>query len=62
MEDWILLSDRKPERGEDVEVLNSDGTSCFAYLCEHCGSEWRCSMSGYGLMIDPIKWRLRRIH
>lgn len=60
MKDWILISNKLPERGVDVEVCDREGNISFVYLCERCGSEWRSSIGGYGMMINPIKWRLRR--
>ena len=57
MNGWINIKDKRPERGEIVETKDNEGNERLAYLCLHCGEEWRCGMSGYGLMIDVIAWR-----
>lgn len=55
--DWILLTDQKPEKGKDIQYMNSDGETGYAFLCKQCGNCWRCCITGGGLMIDVIKWR-----
>jgi len=57
MYNYIMLKDQKPERGKDIEYIDSDGEHGYAYLCNCCGREWRCTITGGGLMIDVVKWR-----
>lgn len=57
MKDWKDINKEKPERGLTVETKDSEGVVRLAYLCKHCGNEWRCAMTGYGLMIDVVQWR-----
>ena len=57
MDCWIDIKTKQPERGEVVETKDSEGIEHLAYLCRHCGKEWRCGISGYGLMIDVVAWR-----
>ena len=57
MDEWMDIKTKRPERGEVVETKDVDGVERLAYLCRHCGNEWRCGISGYGLMIDVVGWK-----
>lgn len=54
---WNDIRDLKPEPNIDIEYINSDGRHGFAYLCPCCKNEWRCIVSGSGLLIDVKKWK-----
>lgn len=60
MEEWISLKDELPVKGVDVRVKQSDDSECDAFRCachnENC-KEWRCTITGFGLMIDVAQWR-----
>ena len=58
--DWISINDRLPEKGVDVHVkINEDETYCvFRCACHNPNcKEWRDSLMGYALMINPQYWR-----
>ena len=48
-----------PIKGKDVIALSPDGTKHFIFICacknENC-SEWRCSITGHGIMVDVVSW------
>lgn len=54
---WIKLTDRLPERSVDVEYKTKSGERGFAYLHPLCSREWRCAITGLGLIIDVEFWR-----
>jgi len=58
--EWIPVSERLPEKGVDVEVLHTDGRISYVFRCscpvKTC-TEWRCSISGSGMIINPTHWR-----
>lgn len=58
--EWIKLTDQLPEKGVDVELLESNGDITIGFRCnchnEHC-TEWREPLLGYGLIISPTHWR-----
>jgi len=56
MNDYIMLKDKKPERGKDIEYIDSNGNHGYAFLSQRC-DEWRCIITGFGLIIDVVKWR-----
>lgn len=55
--EWIDINVEQPPKDEVVEVMTREGNILSAYLCPHCGKEWRCGLSGLGLMIDVTHWR-----
>ena len=54
--EWNNYPDTKPEPGKDVEYIDSNNHHGYAFLSQRCG-EWRCVISGGGLMINVVKWR-----
>jgi hypothetical protein len=58
--DWIDISDELPEKGKDIEYISSNGSKGYAFRCAcpnpNC-REWRCTVTGYGLIINVIKWK-----
>jgi hypothetical protein len=58
--EWIKLSEKWPDKGIDIEYIEDGMPMGFAYRCachnKNC-KEWRESITGYGLMINPTKWR-----
>ena len=57
MTKWHKYPDEIPEPKKDLKHIDSDGHEGYCYLCGCCKKEWRCAVSGGGLMIDVIKWR-----
>ena len=49
-----------PTKGKDVIALCTDGIEREVFRCacknEKC-TEWRCAITGFGLIIDVVKWR-----
>lgn len=49
-----------PIKGKDVIATLSDGREISTYRC-NCSNpnctEWKCPITGSGLMIDVVKWR-----
>lgn len=56
----ILIKDKLPEKGKNIIAICSDGEKREVYRCSchnpNC-REWRCSLTGYGLMINVRKWQ-----
>lgn len=59
--EWLLVADELPSKGVDIIGVDSDGKSheCFRCNCANprC-TEWRCSILGYGLIIDVLAYRV----
>lgn len=56
---FISVKERLPEKGEDIIAIDKDGNKhyCFRCACNNPNcKEWRCSLTGYGLIIDVEKW------
>jgi len=49
-----------PIKGKNVIALCTDGKEREVFRCacknEKC-NEWRCAITGFGLMIDVVKWK-----
>lgn len=61
MEDeYTLLEEKKPDKGKNIIGLDEDDEVYYCFRCNcknpEC-NEWRCSVTGYGLMVDIIKWK-----
>ena len=60
MSDFISIEEELPDKGEDIIAIDSYGNEHYCYRCkcpnEYC-VEWRCSVSGYHLSIDVIRWK-----
>jgi len=50
------IKDELPRVGEDILAISEDGDEHYVFLCK-CGNEWRCSVTGFCLMIDVEKWK-----
>ena len=46
LELWNNYSEIKPEKGKDIEYIDTNGRKGFVFLCNCCGNEWRCSVTG----------------
>lgn len=53
------LKEQLPEKGRDIIGIDENGDKYYCFRCA-CGNidckEWRCSLTGYGLLISIIKW------
>ena len=56
MDDLILITDQLPDKGRNIIGYDSDGDKHYCFL-NTCCNEWRCSITGYGLLIDIVKWK-----
>jgi len=58
--DWNYTASKLPEKGKDIEYIDINGDIGYAFRCA-CPNpncyEWRDIVTGYGLMVDVIKWR-----
>lgn len=56
---FILIKEQLPEKGKDIIGIDRNDNKHYCYRCtcqNHNCKEWRCSLTGYGLMIDVEKW------
>ena len=59
---WINTKDQLPDKGKDIIGISlNDDRKHYIYRCSchnlNC-KEWRCSLTGYGLMLINIdKWK-----
>ena len=48
-----------PIKGKDIEGITSNGEKVYCFRCDcqdpYC-SEWRCSITGCGLIVKIVKW------
>ena len=55
----MLIENEYPEKGKDIIGIDKDGNKhyCFRCACKNNNcKEWRCSITGFGLMINIIEW------
>lgn len=57
--EFILVKDQLPEKGKDIIGIDKYGNKHYCFRCDchnpNC-KEWRCSLTGNGLIIDVVKW------
>jgi len=54
---WNDINDILPEPNREIEYIDSDGEEHGGiYLCQ-CKCEWRCSLTGFGMLVGVKKWR-----
>jgi hypothetical protein len=58
--DFILVKDRLPEKNRGIVGIDGNGNEYYCFRCA-CNDieckEWRCSLMGFMLLVDIIKWR-----
>jgi hypothetical protein len=63
--DYININEKLPEKGIDIIGIDEYGDKYYCYRCS-CNNlnckEWRCSMTGYGMIIDITKWQYIKIN
>ncbi len=55
----MLIENGYPEKGKDIIGIDGNGNKhyCFRCACHNKNCiEWRCSITGFGLMINIIEW------
>lgn len=59
-DEYIMIKNQLPEKGKDIIGIDYNGDIHYCFRCA-CGNpnckEWRCSMTGYGLIIRIQKWK-----
>jgi hypothetical protein len=55
MNNWILIKDQLPEINKNIIGIDTKGDIKYCYLSRF--NEWRCSLTGFGYLIDIIKWK-----
>jgi len=56
---WNSIAELPPARTDlKVLTLSGDELSVFRCGCREGCMDWRCSLSGYGMIIDVEKWKL----
>lgn len=54
--EYTLISDQLPDKGKNIIGIDDQGEEKYCFRSECC-NEWRCSLTGFGLMINIIKWK-----
>lgn len=56
----IDIDEKLPKKGEDIIGYSSNGDKHYCFRCDchdpNCKS-WRCSLTGFELLIDIVKWK-----
>lgn len=56
---FIEIDDELPEKGKDIVGIDEYGSKYYCFRCA-CHNpkcmEWRCSITGYGLMVNIVRW------
>lgn len=56
----ISLKQQLPEKGKNIIGIDEEGNKYYCFRCAchnpNC-KEWRCSLTGSGLIIDVVKWK-----
>jgi len=62
--DWIDINDQLPERGKDIIAICDDGLEHELFLCScpHNCRTWKCSLLGYSMILDVVKWKYVQSH
>ena len=57
--EFISVKEQLPEKGKDIIGIDEDGNKHYCFRCAcpnpNC-KQWRCSLTGSGLIIDVVKW------
>lgn len=59
-DEFILVSEEYPQKGKPIIGIDDEGLKhyCFKCACKNPNcKEWRCSITGGGLMVNIIKWK-----
>lgn len=57
---YIDIKKEKPIPGRTIDYIDSNGyAGTGIYLCKCCQSEWRCDITGGGMMVDVDRWRYK---
>lgn len=55
----IDINNQYPEQGRDIFAVTSDNIKGYYYRCNHSPGckTWKCSISGYTVLVDIVKWK-----
>lgn len=56
-EEYTSVEVSLPEPRRDIYYVDDKGNTGSAYLCPCCKKEWRCCITGGGLLINVVSWR-----
>ena len=59
MTEYTLITDQLPEKGKNIIGIDDQGEEkyCFRCACSNPNcTEWRCSLTGFDLMVNIVKW------
>lgn len=63
MDRYKLIDDELPEKGRDIIGIDKYGEKHYCFKCNckkpNC-MEWRCSLTGFGLMVNIVKWKYEK--
>lgn len=60
MDEFIDIKNELPEKGKDIIGVTSDGDIKYCFRCNchvHNCKDWRDSTTGFGLIVNIIKWK-----
>lgn len=57
--DFIEVSKKLPEKHKNIIGIKDNYEFQYCYLGTY--NEWRCSLTGFELLIDIIKWKYEKI-
>ena len=54
------ITDKLPDKGKDIIGIDKYGEKSYVFRCNchnpNC-KEWRCSLTGFGILKNITKWR-----
>lgn len=50
----IKITEQKPDKMKDIIGIDKNGRKHYCFLSK-CG-EWRCSLTGFALLIEIVEW------
>lgn len=57
---FILIKEQLPDKGKNIIGIDENGNKHYCFRCacsnQDC-KEWRCSLTGHGLIINIVKWK-----
>jgi len=60
MDDFIDIKEQLPDKGKDIIGILPNGEKRYCFRCNcHVNNchEWRDSITGFGLMVEIVKWK-----
>lgn len=61
----MTIKEKLPEKGKDIVGVDKEGKEHYVFRC-NCSNkdcaEWRCSTTGFGLIVNIVRWRYVKEH